>query len=258
MTVIWPTSRKCEQGKKKGRTPDYRIGNRPHTAKFKVVHNVMYIYLLRRPTLSNLQDEIAGQDGVRKWTFCGESNYSFLHSQLSLSVKYLWGIVKQIQHAWFISRSSENSWSLGVGCVRLLPSASRLEVASRIQHLGTSNFYYFPHIPCCICIICDMHQSRKKNFSECNNLPQYARPPKWWLQPHTVLQGGQNFVEFCYIFVYCSMRMTFSTLPGRTGRGEHSHIGVILVCATLMSPFSCSSSAPETHLFTPQVRATVL
>ena len=45
---------------------------------------------------------------------------------------------------WFISRSSKNSWSLGVGCMRLLPSASRREVVSRIQHLGTSNFYYFP------------------------------------------------------------------------------------------------------------------
>ena len=45
---------------------------------------------------------------------------------------------------WFIARSSKNSWSLGVGCVRLLPSASRQEVASLIQNLGTSNFYYFP------------------------------------------------------------------------------------------------------------------
>ena len=43
----------------------------------------------------------------------------------------------------FISRSSENSWSLSVACVRL-PSAWRREVVSRIQHLGTSNFYYFP------------------------------------------------------------------------------------------------------------------
>ena len=42
MTVIWPTSRKCQQGKKEGyyRTPDYRMGNRPHTAKFKVVRNL--------------------------------------------------------------------------------------------------------------------------------------------------------------------------------------------------------------------------
>ena len=44
---------------------------------------------------------------------------------------------------WFISRSSKNSWFLGVGCVRLLPSTSRREVASRIQHRGTSNFFYF-------------------------------------------------------------------------------------------------------------------
>ena len=48
---------------------------------------------------------------------------------------------------WFILRSSKNSWSLSVGCVRLHPSASHLRVhvvVSRIQHLSTSNFYYFP------------------------------------------------------------------------------------------------------------------
>ena len=41
---------------------------------------------------------------------------------------------------WFISKSSENSWSRGVGCVRLLPSASRQEVVSRNQHLRTVIF----------------------------------------------------------------------------------------------------------------------
>ena len=70
MTVIWPTSRKREEGKTKGyyRTPYYRIGNRPHTAKFKVVRNVRLFtsYSIH----SNLQDEIAGQDGVRNWMFC--------------------------------------------------------------------------------------------------------------------------------------------------------------------------------------------
>ena len=34
---------------------------------------------------------------------------------------------------WFISRSSENSWSHSVECMRLLPSSSRREVVSRIQ-----------------------------------------------------------------------------------------------------------------------------
>ena len=78
MAVIWPTSRKHEQGKKKSTfgTPDYRIGNRPQTAEFKVMRNVNYVFLLYSID-SNLQDKIAGQDGVRKWTFCGESNYSF-------------------------------------------------------------------------------------------------------------------------------------------------------------------------------------
>ena len=53
-------------GKKEGyyRTPDYRIGNRPHTAKFKVLRNV---HLFTSYSIySDLQDEIAGQDGVRK------------------------------------------------------------------------------------------------------------------------------------------------------------------------------------------------
>ena len=65
MIVILPTSRKREEGKTKGY---YRIGNRPHTAKFKVVRNVRLFtsYSIH----SNLQDEIAGQDGVRKWMFC--------------------------------------------------------------------------------------------------------------------------------------------------------------------------------------------
>ena len=69
MTVIWPTPQKHEQGKKEGYycTPDYRIGNRPHTAKFKVVRNVRLFTSYSID--SNLQDEIAGQDGVRKWTF---------------------------------------------------------------------------------------------------------------------------------------------------------------------------------------------
>ena len=45
---------------------------------------------------------------------------------------------------WFISRSSENSWSLGVGFVRLLPSRFASGSSPRIQHRGTSNFHYFP------------------------------------------------------------------------------------------------------------------
>ena len=44
MPVIWPTSRKREQGKTMGTIAplhDYCIGNRSHTtAKFKVVRNV--------------------------------------------------------------------------------------------------------------------------------------------------------------------------------------------------------------------------
>ena len=62
--------------------------------------------------------------------------------------KDLWGEIfmrySKTNTTWFTSRSSENSWSLSVGYLRLLPFASRREVVSSIQHLGTSNFYYFP------------------------------------------------------------------------------------------------------------------
>ena len=104
MTVTWSTSRKREQGKKEGyyHTPDYRIGNRPHTAKFKVVRNVRLFTLYSND--SNLQDEIAGQDGVRKWTFLQtwrEKIFKKLLTTKIYEVKYLWGIVKQIQHGLF-------------------------------------------------------------------------------------------------------------------------------------------------------------
>ena len=95
---------KTQAGKKEGyyRTPDYRIGNRPHTAKFKVVRNerLRSLYLID----SNLRDEIAGQDGVRKWTFLQtwlEKIFRKLSTIKIYEVKYLWGIVKQIQHCLF-------------------------------------------------------------------------------------------------------------------------------------------------------------
>ena len=61
---------KTRAGKKVGYylTPDYRIGNRSHMAKFKVVSNIRLFTSYSID--SNLQDEIAGQDGVRKCIFC--------------------------------------------------------------------------------------------------------------------------------------------------------------------------------------------
>ena len=58
-------------------------------------------------------------------------------------VKYLWGIAKQIQHGLFwevVKLLVPRCW---IREVRLLPSVSRREVVSHIQHLETSNFYYF-------------------------------------------------------------------------------------------------------------------
>ena len=135
---------KTRAGKKEGyyRTPDYRIGNRPHTAKFKVVRNVRLFTLYSID--SNLQDEIAGHDGIRKWTFLQTWRKKIFRKLSTIriyEVKYLWGIVKQIQYGlfWEVVKITGPS-VLDVG---LLPSASSREVVSHIQHLGSSNFYYF-------------------------------------------------------------------------------------------------------------------
>ena len=68
-------------------------------AKFKVMRNVRLFtsYWID----SNLEDEIAGQDGVRKWTFLQtwwEKIFRKLSTIRIYEIKYLWGIVKQIQH----------------------------------------------------------------------------------------------------------------------------------------------------------------
>ena len=134
-----------QAGKKEGyyRTPDYHIGNRPHTAKFKVTRNVRLFTLYS--VNSNLQDEIAGQDGSKKWTFCKfDGRRSSRKYILNLFISKIFMRYSKTNTTWFISRSSWNSWSLVLWYVRLLPSASRREVVSRIQHLGTSNFNYFP------------------------------------------------------------------------------------------------------------------
>ena len=107
MTVIWPTSRKPQQGKKEGyyRTPDYCLGNRPRMAKFKVVRNVRLFtsYSIN----SNLQDETAGQEYKMvpksgRFANLMEEDLQEITFSTCLSVKYcLWGIVKQIQHGLF-------------------------------------------------------------------------------------------------------------------------------------------------------------
>ena len=147
MTVIWPTSRKREQGKE----GYYRIGNRPHTAKFKAVHNVqtMYFYLLRTLSIqipkTKLLVNMSSESG-RFANLTEEDLQQIIDNEDSKQTKEgkIFMRYSKTNTAWFISRSSKNSWSLGVGCLRLVPSASRQEAVSRIHHLGTSNFYYFP------------------------------------------------------------------------------------------------------------------
>ena len=185
-------------------------------AKFKVVRNVRLFTSYSID--SNLQDEIAGQDGVRKWTYCKfdgrssgnidnkdskqtkvvieksvgifrshcESKEKAMFSRrlksiiilncpvscVSFTLKFGLTIVSYILNLfiskiimrysktntiWFISKSSENSWSLGVGCVRLLPSALRREIVSCTQHIRTSNFHYFPQYHVWICLPPNTH-----------------------------------------------------------------------------------------------------
>ena len=68
MTVIWPTSRKREQGNKKSTIANLTIAEEidPHSEVPRSC--VMYICLLCTIN-SNLQDEIAGHDGIRKRKF---------------------------------------------------------------------------------------------------------------------------------------------------------------------------------------------
>ena len=80
-------------GKKEGysRTPDYPTRRSSRACVF-----TSYSYH------SNLQDEIAGQDGVRKWMFCKfEEDLQEIINYEDSKQKYLWGIVKQIQHGLF-------------------------------------------------------------------------------------------------------------------------------------------------------------
>ena len=69
MTLIWPTSQKREQGKKEGyyRTADYRIRNRLHTAKLKVVRNVRYLLCTLLIQISKTKLVVKNVDVLQIW-----------------------------------------------------------------------------------------------------------------------------------------------------------------------------------------------
>ena len=133
MTVIWPTSQKREQGKKRGTIAPLTIA-----LEIDPTRRRMYVYLLY-----TLSIQISKTKFLVKMTSEQES-LTIVSYILNLFISKIFMRYSKTNTTWFISRNSKNSWSLGVGCVRLLSSASRRELVSRIQHLGTSNFYYFP------------------------------------------------------------------------------------------------------------------
>ena len=119
--------------------------------KFKVVHNVRLF--TSYSVDSNLQDKIAGRDGVRKWKFCKFDRRSQeIVNNKDSKQKYIWGIVKQIQHGLFrevVKITGPRCWMRETTSLRFTSGS----IVSRIQHLGTSNFYYFPQYHVVFCII---------------------------------------------------------------------------------------------------------
>ena len=105
----------------------------------------MYVYLLHTLSIQISKTKLLVKKSSESWCFATLTEEDL---QKIIDNNDLWRKIfmkySKTNTTWFISRSSKTYWSLGVGCVRLLPSASRQEVVSCIQHLGTSNFYYFP------------------------------------------------------------------------------------------------------------------
>ena len=130
MTVIWPTSRKREQGKKRGTIAPLTIAL-VFEGRALCMSIYFVVYRFKSPRGLKLLVKMASEQ-ERLTIVCYILN---LFRPICKYLRY-----SKTNTTWFISRSSKNSWSLGVGCMRLLPSASRQEVVSRIQHLETSNF----------------------------------------------------------------------------------------------------------------------
>ena len=133
MTVIWPTSRK-----KRGTIAPLTIALEIDPTQRSSRSCVMYIYLPH-----TLSIQISKTKLLVKMV-SEQERLTIVCYILNLFICKIFMRYCKTNTTWFISRSSKNSWSLGVGCVRQLPSASRREVVSCIQHLGISNFYYFP------------------------------------------------------------------------------------------------------------------
>ena len=99
---------KTRAGKKEGsyRTSDYRIGNQPHMAKFKIVRNVRQFTLYSID--SNIQDELLVKMVSKSWCFA-----TLMEEDLQKIIDNmdLWGKIfmrySKTNTMWFISRSSK-------------------------------------------------------------------------------------------------------------------------------------------------------
>ena len=136
MTVVWPTSRKHEQGKR-------RVLSHPWLSHWKSTPHgeVQGCALCTSIYLILCRFKSPRRNCWSRWC---QNRRGIVCYILNLFICKIFMRYSKTNTTWFISRSSKNSWSLGVGCMRLLPSASSQEVVSRIRHLGTSNFYYLP------------------------------------------------------------------------------------------------------------------
>ena len=105
----------------------------------------MYIFSLGTLSIqiskAKLLVEMASESG-RFCEFWRKKIFSEIIDNKDSKQKYLWGLVKQIHHGLFLEVVKITSPSV-LDAWGYFPPSCR-EVASCIQHLGTSNFYYFP------------------------------------------------------------------------------------------------------------------
>ena len=130
MTVIWPTSWKHEQGKKRGTIAPVTIALEIDLTRRSSRSCVVYVYLLR-----TLSIQIAKTNLKLLVKMASEQERLTISYILNLLICKIFIRYSKTNTTWFISRSGKNYWSRGVGCVRLLPDAKLSEVALRIQHL---------------------------------------------------------------------------------------------------------------------------
>ena len=141
-------------------TPDYRIGNRPHTAELCI----MYIYLLHTLSIqiskTKLLVKMASES--RRFANLMEEDLQEIIDNKDLLGKTFMRHSKT-NTTWFISRSSETSW---FHTVLMCENTFRcFALGSSLTHPKPRDqeFLLFPSIPCCICIMWDHHSRSEES-----------------------------------------------------------------------------------------------